>query len=339
MYWIGHGLMSFKLHRPANLAGGILWAAVFGAIGTIALLLICAAGEPRGANGLVFFPVISAALAMPFIIKYFRISILSPNPLRGLIGQIATDCPMQTPLIVTVSELVDAFDPDFPEIRAHQATIYPIGSAKYMPVYLDLSEFTSDDRINILLASTALPHGIFPAVQVRDAVYEDGGLSDNLPVYAAIKYANLAELSVIRLNPTGRRTLVRTWQCVDRLIRLREIPFDEARKRGRERFYARTNFPTGGPSRSLPPRVVPFRKPPWWPHVVTEIAPATSLGDFLSGTLNFSRDKARSLLAQGWCDGRASLSNPSKIPTNLPIEQILSNDIGAGRTMENHEVG
>jgi hypothetical protein len=62
------------------------------------------------------------------------------------------------------------------------------------------------------------------------------------------------------------------------------------------------------------------------------------LGDFLSGTLNFSRDKARSLLAQGWCDGRASLSNPSNIPTNLPIEQILSNDIGAGRTMEDHEV-
>jgi hypothetical protein len=73
MYWIGHGLMSFNLHRPAKLADGILWAAVFGAIGTIALLLIYAAGEPRAANGLVFFPMISVALAMPFIIKYFRI--------------------------------------------------------------------------------------------------------------------------------------------------------------------------------------------------------------------------------------------------------------------------
>jgi predicted patatin/cPLA2 family phospholipase len=138
---------------------------------------------------------------------------------------------MRAPLIVTVSELVDVFDPDFPEIRGHQATIYPIGSAKYMPVYLDLSDFTPDDRLNILLASTALPHGIFPAVQIGDAVYEDGGLSDNLPVYAAIKYADLAELSVIRLKPTGRRALIRTWQRVDRLIRLREMPFEEARKK------------------------------------------------------------------------------------------------------------
>jgi predicted acylesterase/phospholipase RssA len=44
----------------------------------------------------------------------------------------------------------------------------------------------ADELLQLLLASSALPHGVFPPITRPIAQYVDGGLADNLPVYAAL---------------------------------------------------------------------------------------------------------------------------------------------------------
>jgi hypothetical protein len=49
------------------------------------------------------------------------------------------------------------------------------------------------------------------------------------------------------------------------------------------------------------------------------IAPEHSLGTLWSGTLNFRRSMARSLLPLGWSDARRCLGYPECLPESLPL--------------------
>ena len=61
--------------------------------------------------------------------------------------------------------------------------------------YFEMKEFSEEDRIKILLATSAIPF-IFPEEKIGNYYYVDGGLKDNLPVQPLI-YKSKCELIIV----------------------------------------------------------------------------------------------------------------------------------------------
>jgi hypothetical protein len=172
---------------------------------------------------------------------------------------------------------------------------------------------------NVLLASAALPEGIFPSVKIDGTSYIDGGVSDNLPLYPALAAGQIQDLVVIRLNPGTEAELKKRWQSAERLQKIRTLPAAEG-LRLRQKAWP-------GPERAMkfdPPRCLPFVDPPYWPKQVLLIAPESSLGNFLTGTLNFRRTKARKLIQQGWADARRCLGSSAFLPEEISTLRSMS---------------
>jgi hypothetical protein len=226
--------------------------------------------------------------------------------------------------------MVDSFDPDSPAVAAVRTARFVSTAPRAFPVYLDVSRPSCDEICNGLLGSSALPNGVFPSGRVKETDYVDGGVSDNLPAFGALgEDASISDLTVVRLRPSHSEDLQNSWQIADRLLRLRELQPNLAKQMREEWVVGHALLEEGADpdffiKRIVPPDILPLRQRQHWPEPVVEIAPLEDLGDFISGTINFDREKARSLLNMGWADCHRSLGSPASIPSTLPFEELLS---------------
>jgi predicted acylesterase/phospholipase RssA len=276
----------------------------------------------------VFYPlgiallalVLYTILSLPYLVREANLSLFRPSPLRKLIEQVLKSRRMDS-LIITLTETLQRLDPDYPHIAAQPIAqglneLVAIPGPTHVPRYFAVSELPMTSVCNALLASAALPEGIFPSVRIDGSSYIDGGVSDNLPLYPALSAGRIHDLVVIRLNPGSETFLKKHWQRKERLQRIRTLSVEEGR---RLRFKAWPP-PTERGLKYDPPIFIPFVEPPYWPESVVVIAPDSSLGNFLSGTLNFRRSKARELILRGWRDARKVLGNSASLPEEPPLQ-------------------
>jgi hypothetical protein len=216
---------------------------------------------------------------------------------------------------------MDRLDPDFPHLVGRPGPVYgsygaePAIGATPIPVYVAAKELPASQLRDLLLASSALPHGVFPGVEIESTVYIDGGISDNLPIYAILNKYAVSELVVICCNPMTEEQLVAAWRKAERLQRLRLLePMDALKMRAASpAAKAVLTF--------NPPAFLRYVSPPAWPTTITLVAPAQPLGNLLTATLNFGRKRARQLLQLGWADARR-VAGADGIPEKLSFEEL-----------------
>lgn len=231
-------------------------------------------------------------------------AVRSTKPLRNSLEQVMNAGPLEIATYVTTGEEREFTDPDdvqFYELYIPGAPVRPVmqeSKKTYFPVYHRLDEALNNDKIDLLLASAALPFGIVPSINVQGHRFVDGGTVDNIPVYPLIEYENCSELVVIRLdhldkNPGPGDDYMREWQRIDRLLRIRDI----------EAFTIDSRNPPS-PRKNDPPVAVPYEQPTKWPNRIVTLSPSEHLGGFLDGTLNFTREYAQRLIELGERDAR-----------------------------------
>jgi hypothetical protein len=186
----------------------------------------------------------------------------------------------------------------------------------WVPRYVRLNGLAGDSVRKILLQSAGLP-GIFPERTVLGQKAIDGGWCDNVPI-APLLYGTKEKLDlifVIYLNESER------YPRLKRGLRSTEKPFtrdmttglldmnDEAEFNWRIHEYAQglgnkpdfDKFYCGYSGRERP-------YDPNLPHIVP-VVPSRSLGNFFTGTLNFSQKKATELIEEGVKDMDDVLAN------------------------------
>ena len=155
----------------------------------------------------------------------------------------------------------------------------------WMPDYIRLDLVPATERPTYLLASAALPLGIFPEVDLHGALYTDGGMADNTPLYPLAALERCDELVVIRLRPTARVWPIVAWENCKLIAHRIGLPATR-RPNMRQLPYASTPSPCP----DTPPRIL-------------TCAPRHGLGWF--NTVNFGAAYADRLLKAGYRDARA----------------------------------
>jgi predicted acylesterase/phospholipase RssA len=279
-------------------------------------------------------PTVFAVLALSRIIHFLsihRFPSATNAPLRRLItdalfedGELRWRCPT----IAVSSTRKLWFDPDFPSfdrypmpgtLDPHFHVEYPLLKGGEIPQYHDLTNVDSDTTCNALLASSALPF-IFPSGAFDSGRHSDGGVIENIPINPALTYAP-EFLIVIYLDADKQmvRRAVRQIPRLRRVMRLCDAPLEEAHQKylnwlddrlrndamyeglapeavPLERIFHSWDLPSSGPACEAEPLEKVHL--PTLLHVV----PSQSLGGMLSGTLCFSKRKARQLIALGRSD-------------------------------------
>lgn len=173
--------------------------------------------------------------------------------------------------------------------------------------------------------------------RTQKAFLMDGGVVDNIPWYPFIEDIPCDEIYIVRCNPVKESeglddsTMKQTWKERNRHLRVvtKSLEFDKKLARdisgetGTSRpanfigdqfgnirviecenpeIYARVK---GGEQKDIkndPPIEIPLREPNGWkePKHVVIIAPDAPLGNFLTGTLNFSPEVARMRVDAGY---------------------------------------
>ena len=247
---------------------------------------------------------------VPFVLDHFGVSLLSPRPLRRQLREVVgSGTSIKMPTYVTVSKDVSLIDPDRPafvKVREGPPDVYaPAPVDTSIPEYLSLSELSADNRLEAVMATAALPEGVFPPVTLDGVRYRDGGIADNLPIYPLVSIDRCDEIVVIQLRPrseavagpeqSGYEVSYREyWQRIDRLRRLPDLALEKA-----EMLLQEEHRRYGGIIENHPyaPTSFPFHEPPDnFPKLIT-LAPRDSLGSFLGATMKFD-----SCLARNWID-------------------------------------
>jgi len=184
------------------------------------------------------------------------------------------------------------------------------------PVYLSLAEAESDDEaMEWLLQTAALPE-IFPRKPVRGRYAVDGGVADNVPIYP-VAIHKVDRIIVVYLDHRLTRNkwfyrdeAARTWWMAE-LKAWSELDTRQRANATRQN-YIKEHGPIGGER----PKLIPLE--PWL--LVSEqflpIAPRASVGNLLTGTLNFTAKKARRLLKLGYSDALLWIEGYAKFESN-----------------------
>ncbi|HOI30035.1 MAG TPA: patatin-like phospholipase family protein [Melioribacteraceae bacterium] len=248
--------------------------------------------------------------------RHLRLTLFDTLPLRNLIGFAFSGSKLAIPTYVTLSKCELAFDPDKPSISYFipfgngPALWKPFASEIQIPIYEKLSDSQSNQFTDLLVATTALPLGLFPSVQLDGKDYFDGGVSDNLPLWPLLNIENCNEVWIVRLQPLEHENdLVNHWQKVDRKIRVPKLSIDDARSMF-EAIRGKSPHSQFEKSSIEPPVNIPFHQFPNKVRLIT-IAPKKKLGKFFSGTMNFKAKYAQRLIALGKADAERIISNMS----------------------------
>jgi hypothetical protein len=260
-----------------------------------------------------------------------KLSLLTRSPLAQTLRSTIGTPPLECPTFCTLAREVEFFDPDEAfwytldtderGAPARNASYRPDVQRVWVPDYVNIQDLSPTDRVQICLASAALPFGIVPPIRIGDAVYVDGGIADNCPVYQFFDNEDIDEVFVVLLEPARdqQEALVRAgatpeaWSKLDHRIRVFQHPIP----RNQRTWRGKLDLPIAG--RNQPPAVVPYRTPQKTPRVRC-FYPTSSLGSFLSGTMNFDSRYAVDLIAKGLADTRAAFD--TEIPTG-PDPQVV----------------
>jgi predicted acylesterase/phospholipase RssA len=263
--------------------------------------------------GYLFLTVVPTLASLLW--RRFRLTLFDTAPLRNAIAHALTKSDLAVPTYVTLAKGELLFDPDEPFMIFSQSALgdpgdpgfwVPSESEIHSPLYERVDQVLQSDRLaDLLVASTALPLGLFPSVTLGGQEFVDGGVADNLPVWPLLEIEGCNELWVVRLRPEHENDVVDHWQRVDRQLRLREIAVDEARQMS-EAILGKPPYSSLATRSINPPVNVPHRQFPSGVRIVT-IAPRKSIGHFFGGMMNFNARYARRLLALGQADAEQVL--------------------------------
>lgn len=255
---------------------------------------------------LIFTPL-AFAFAFPIVYEYANISVFSTQPLRDTVQAVLDRRMPHIPTYVTGSRRISVFDPTAPSYTYLGTEFgplmsYPAPRARFVPSYIRLDQIQDwEDREQALMASTALPFGIFPGWRIEEHLTSDGGTSDNRPLLPLLRHEEVDELWIVALRPIHPLTsfLEAEGQRIADIERLQALSAADP-DHVMQRFEKASDK-----SRSWTP---PAAAELIWPRRVIVIAPDSSLGGFLMGTLNFRRGKARRLIAEGEAAARRAIA-------------------------------
>ena len=267
-----------------------------------------------------FYAVLFTLWIAYWQLRRLRFSLLEPRPIRELVRKTITGQEPGRPLYVTLTRQAVAFDPDRPRLfygKRNDQMVWGAVEGEYdFPRYIELSRMAAAHREEALMASAALPLGIFPSVELDGITYVDGGVADNLPVTPLIREAQCDELVIIAMRPWNEAAVKRHWQDVERLSALEQMAPAKARE-----LYLTELARRGGDPRHAsafePPVNLRLPEPDRWPSRVTVICPDQEVGAFLTGTMRFTGRYTRRLLKEGYDDAiraikRSGLTAPSE---------------------------
>ena len=270
----------------------------------------------------VLFPAslaLAGRLSVALLARFGRAvvvqNVLDSAPLRQEVDRILRGARLSIPVYVTAAERRYLLDPDdIHEVQKTSAMIarlagvtagadvemQPFVRRRFVPHYLCVSEFDHPALVDALMATAALPLGIVSAVSYGELTFVDGGMVDNCPLLPVISWCQCEEIVVISLKPTADRSHAgdeRRCQELQRLLDLSRLTWDDPAK------LRRLVVPT----RNDPPVECPFRAIEPWPRI-HYLAPPRTLGNFMTGTLNFTQAYARSLMERGYQDAERFLA-------------------------------
>jgi hypothetical protein len=237
-----------------------------------------------------------------------NIAVLSQSGLAKSLDTVLKS-PMRVPVLLSLSREAQVNDPDDPH---YYFDIFPPGYGQtaladtrrvWTTDYVRLDSLDRDKVKEACLASAALPFGIVPPVQIGETIYVDGGLTDNVPVFPFINDPAHKEVFVIMLQPPKRCSKPGDDEASPR----RMAGLDDDCWSKRERAIRVANFPISHQilgfgkwgERNRPPKILPYARPNFMPKP-TFFYPTQSLGNLMSGTLNFNGDYAADLIEKGY---------------------------------------
>jgi len=295
----------------------------------------------------------------PSAVIYGGASALVPTPLKAEIERLLGHREFTMPLFITAATGAMILDPD--DAQLIPMDDYPDGgyipSAQPMniPEYVRIDSLDTTTRVSALMASAALPFGIFPTVRVSGHPYRfaDGGVADNCPWFPLFEICE--EIVMIRLRPTSARGVIPVglleseWSDRERTIRLARL---DARDRERL-YYSHTDREHEQNARGRivhsPPVAIPRCVPRARPDRVICVAPSSALeslipdsrnvlakrswilgcaikafvrggglGATLRGTMNFERSATRRWMRLGYREMDAAITEHGLAPPSAP---------------------
>ena len=151
--------------------------------------------SPPGSRFFTFvlvYTVITALCSIPFVVRAKGWHLMHVRPLRAAVSSGVAGRTFEVPTYVTLARRELRFDPDQPGFYNVGGDVAYIRSAmeeeQYVPEYLRMDKLEPDQQADVLVATGALPFGVFPSVHHEGVEYVDGGVADNLPVYPLIEF-------------------------------------------------------------------------------------------------------------------------------------------------------
>jgi predicted acylesterase/phospholipase RssA len=223
--------------------------------------------------------------------------------LKAIVIEFLERNPPEHPVFVTVAYEALIFDPDDPRWDIDDPPDFgdldrlyrPVLSRFCVPAYVSINGKDVSDAAQFVIASTALPLGIFNSVPISidgQRIWAmDGGLVDNHPILPLISLG-LDEILVISLDPDPHdpvfRLPIESPERMSRLDRLQRVA-----------KFSPDMHPTSSPEylRADPPRRIPFRAFDNLPDVRIFLPPEP-VGDW-TGLLRFEASYVTSLIETG----------------------------------------
>lgn len=231
------------------------------------------------------------------LLRRLNVTIFQPIPLRGKISTFVSEG-LAVPLFATVGiEVPKYLDPDDRQTAAKFTFLksderVDLYHSAIVPEYVRVDDLSTDDAIEALLSTSALPLGLTPwRTDSSGRRLIDGGVVDNVPWYPLIADFPCREIVIVGCNPID--------------------PWDETKKRHKWKRFRRLKRVVEEGVPVIPRPVwtgedfmdVPYEEPASWPENVIIIAPERPLGNFITGTLDFSRASARARIEAGYTKG------------------------------------
>lgn len=270
---------------------------------------------------LILAPTLILPILMAFIVKIILFcisrlnrkvgSVLDSTPLYKTIDGIVKHKSFSVPTFVTTAVLKEMYDPDLNDWIPDNENVSPsfwkffirpkffeLASKKFwLPKYSEVSRLPTEDSSLFCLASAALPFGIVPSVEIQKEEYVDGGIIDNTPFFPFVEELEAEEIYVVSLenfksDSEAVKKLeinLKKWQEFERLQRIRYFPkpeplLNEDRKKSlksKQMFF-------------------PYREIEKLPNIKLFYPQDKSLGNFLTGTLNFNGKYASGIMDRGY---------------------------------------
>jgi predicted acylesterase/phospholipase RssA len=253
----------------------------------------------------ILFPLVAL---VPAAFRRLGFALFRTTPLRRSIDDILGAAEFSIPTFVTLTRRTEIVYPD-----ATPAVLM-------LPQYLRVDRSSQKRRTELLLASAALPYGLFPEVRLGNTYYVDGGEADNTPIYPLAVFERCTEIVVVHLRPVRgdrgawerkERERCRDLRYLRQLTKL-EATFNRRHARQPERSREFAEWYRRAAER------LEEQELPAWPGRFVHIAPDRSLGSFLTGTMNFRAAYSKRLMARGYADARAVIDRELSPRAVLP---------------------